>query len=99
MIRKYTFSFLTLFSLFVFFSAFYGLEMVWADPVVATISVGSQPQDVAYDSDNREMYVTNGGSNIVSVINTSNHTVIATIPVGIGPVGVAYDIDNRDVCS
>ena len=34
-------------------------------------------------------YVTNDGSNTVSVIDTATNTVVATIPVGLLPTGVA----------
>jgi YVTN family beta-propeller protein len=36
-------------------------------------------------------YITNSGSNTVSVINTGNNTVIATIPVESFPLGVAVN--------
>jgi YVTN family beta-propeller protein len=36
-------------------------------------------------------YVTNEGSNTVSVINTGTNTVMATIPVGVTPEGVAVN--------
>ena len=35
------------------------------------------------------VYVTNSGSNFVSIISTSSNTVTSTVPVGSGPVGVA----------
>jgi len=47
---------------------------------------------VAYDPSNGYIYVTDYGSDTVSVINGTS--VIATIPVGIEPVGVAYDPSN-----
>ncbi|WP_368908890.1 hypothetical protein, partial [Bacillus wiedmannii] len=34
-------------------------------------------------------YVTNQGSNTVSVINTATNTVIDTVPVGVAPTGIA----------
>ena len=43
------------------------------------------------------IYVTNPGSNTVSVIDTKTNTVNATIPVGNGPTGVAYDSDDGRV--
>src|SRR2546425_1822382 len=39
-------------------------------------------------------YVTNEGSNTVSVIDTSTNTVVATIPVGVFPIGVAITPDR-----
>jgi YVTN family beta-propeller protein len=46
----------------------------------------AQPQTVAY--------VTNNGSNSVSVIDIVTNTVIATIPVGVNPAGVAISPDG-----
>jgi YVTN family beta-propeller protein len=40
-------------------------------------------------------YITNEGSNSVSVIDTATNTVIATIPVGGEPHGVAVSSDGR----
>ena len=40
------------------------------------------------------VYVTNGGSNNVSVIETANNTVVATVPVGSFPVGVGITPDG-----
>ena len=59
--------------------------------VTATITVGSYPLGIAYDSGNGEIYVANSASDTVSVISDKNNTVVATIPVGIQPSGVAYD--------
>ena len=39
-------------------------------------------------------YVTNGGDNTVSVIDTATNTVVATIPVGQFPFGVAITPDG-----
>src|SRR5438445_13156691 len=39
-------------------------------------------------------YVTNGGDNTVSVIDTATNTVVATIPVGVVPYGVAITPDG-----
>ena len=52
----------------------------------------SKPVGVAYDPSNGYIYVTDCGSDTVSVINGT--TVIATIPVGSCPRGVAYDPSN-----
>jgi YVTN family beta-propeller protein len=42
-------------------------------------------------------YITNEGSNNVSVINTATNTVIATIPVGFAPFGVTVTPDSTKV--
>ena len=36
-------------------------------------------------------YITNGGGNTVSVIDTATNTVVSTIPVGTCPQGVAVN--------
>ena len=97
MIRNYTLSYiLILFSFIVLFSASHILDKVWADSVVANIPVGNGPQGVAYNPNNNNMYVTNTGSNTVSVINTSN-AVIANVPVGTSPQNVAYNPNNNNM--
>ena len=42
-------------------------------------------------------YITNDGSNTVSVIDTTTNTVSATIPVGVGAFGVAVTPDSTKV--
>ena len=54
--------------------------------------VGSNPTVVAYDPSNGYIYVTDSGSDTVSVINGA--TVIANITVGSDPYVVAYDPSN-----
>jgi YVTN family beta-propeller protein len=53
--------------------------------VVATVAVGSYPVGVSVSPDGSRVYVANGGSNNVSVINTSTNTVVATVAVGSYP--------------
>ena len=43
------------------------------------------------------MYVVNGLSDTVSVIDGSTNTVVATIPVGKTPSGIAFNPDNGNV--
>ena len=75
-------------------STLLGLESAWADSVIASIHVGAFPQNLAFNSDNGYMYVTNELSNTVSVIDGSTNTVIKTIDVGRNPFGVAFDAHN-----
>src|SRR5258708_6430333 len=42
-------------------------------------------------------YITNQGSNTVSVIDTATNAVSATIPVGINPIGVAVNPDGSKI--
>jgi YVTN family beta-propeller protein len=42
-------------------------------------------------------YITNQGSNNVTVINTATNTVVTTIPVGNDPAGVTVTADGKTV--
>lgn len=64
------------------------------DQVVATISVGGGPSDMAVSSDGTRVYVTNSTSGNVSVINTADNTVIGTITVGSNPAALAVSPDG-----
>jgi len=44
-----------------------------------------------------KIYVSNYGSNDVSVINGATNKVVSTISVGSGPNGVAYDPNNNEI--
>ena len=59
------------------------------------IPVGTNPVDVAFNPNNRDMYVVNqvGGGNTctVSVIDSITNQVIATIPVGIRSSDIAFN--------
>jgi YVTN family beta-propeller protein len=49
--------------------------------IVSKILVGTAPSGVAVTPDGKHAYVTNPGSNSVSVINTASNTVVATVSV------------------
>jgi len=53
------------------------------------IPVGQRPWNMALTPDGAKLYVANGRSNSVSVIDTKRATRIADIPVGELPWGVA----------
>ena len=57
--------------------------------VAATVAVGKTPHWVAASADSQTAYVTNEGSNDVSVVDLGRRTVVATIPVGNAPRKVA----------
>ena len=65
-----------------------------SNSVVAVVSAGMQPLQVAISPDGASACVTNSGwflgNNDVSVISTATNSVVATIPVGRFPVGVAF---------
>jgi YVTN family beta-propeller protein len=56
---------------------------------VATIPVGQRPWNMALTPDGKKLYVANGRSNSVSVIDTAHRTKLHDIPVGKLPWGVA----------
>lgn len=72
--------------------------------VVATVPVGSLAAYGVVSPDNATVYVSNFGSNTVSVIDTATNTVTSTIAVGELPCGLAmtpdgsslYVANNRD---
>ncbi len=65
--------------------------------VTASFPVGSDPFGVAIDTSTGNVYVTNTGSNNVTVINGSSGANVANIPVGASPYGLAYDPSTGDV--
>jgi len=52
---------------------------------------GDIPTGVAVNPTGTRLYVTNQGSNTVSVIDTSSNTISATVPVGNSPYGVVVN--------
>jgi YVTN family beta-propeller protein len=64
---------------------------------ISTVSIGGDsPSDMAYDPVNQRIYVTNFGSNTVSVIDTKTNTLVDNpIKVGINPKSIAYDPVNQ----
>ena len=68
------------------------------DEVIATIPLpmGVDPQFLLYNPDNQKVYVSNQGSQRVSVIDTVTDTVETTISLGqSGPSHMAYDSINE----
>ena len=59
-----------------------------AKKVIATIPVGERPWNMALTPDGKKLYVANGRSNSVSVIDTVKNEKITDIPVGKFPWGV-----------
>ena len=60
----------------------------------STLVPGINPIGVAYDPSNGYLYVTEHGSNAVSIINTKTNEIIKSINVGSSPWGIAYDPSN-----
>ena len=53
-----------------------------SNAVTATVAVGTSPIGVAVTHNGEYVYITNEGSNSVSVISTASNTVTRNIPVG-----------------
>ncbi len=58
---------------------------VYAAGNTSTITVGTSPTGIAYDSAKGEIFVANSGYNTVSVISDSSNSVSKTVTVGISP--------------
>src|SRR5690349_1539200 len=65
--------------------------------VVATVTVQTNPNGVWANPVTKRTYVTNTGSNSVSVIDGLSNTVIATIPVGTSPIGVGINPNTNRI--
>jgi len=66
--------------------------------IVTTIPVETNPRGIAVNAAGTRVYVTNSGSNSVSVIDGITQTVIGSpIPVGSLPTGVVVSPDNTTV--
>ena len=57
--------------------------------LVTSVTVGSHPYDVAITPNGNYAYVTNQGSQSVSVINTATNALVTSVNVGSGSYGVA----------
>jgi YVTN family beta-propeller protein len=65
--------------------------------VGATISVGNSPFTAVITPNGTEVYISNFGSNTVSVISTATDTVTATVSVGSQPDALAVSTDGSKV--
>jgi YVTN family beta-propeller protein len=66
--------------------------------VVATLTIesgDSKPKGVEVSPDGKKVFVANGATHQVTVIDTQTHEVIATIPVGRRPWGLALTHDGK----
>lgn len=67
-----------------------------------SIAVGHDPAEVTFSGDGTKAYVSNGGSNSITVINPTTKAIITTISVGTNPVGAwpspigKMFVDNED---
>jgi YVTN family beta-propeller protein len=75
-----------------------------SNEVIATVYGFNLPMGIAVSPDYKWLYVTNSGSNSVTIINTTTYGSMGTIPVGKMPYGIAitpdggtlYVVNNED---
>ncbi|HEY6238547.1 MAG TPA: PEGA domain-containing protein [Thermoplasmata archaeon] len=65
--------------------------------VTVSVPVGGDPFGVAVDNATHQVFVTNSGSNNVTVVSDQTYLPVASIPVGTTPYGVAFDWATGDV--
>ena len=65
--------------------------------ITGIISVGSEPEGLAYDSAKGEIFVADGDSSSVSVISDSNNSVVATIKLATSPCAIVYDSGKGEI--
>jgi YVTN family beta-propeller protein len=65
--------------------------------IVGNFSVGYNPYLFCYDPENKLIYLTEMGGNVVTVINSTNNAIIAIVPVGQSPTGITYDPANNEI--
>ncbi len=63
--------------------------------VLAVVTTGSSPYHVAVSPDGTRAYISNFGSDTVTVIDAATNAVVATISVGLAPEGVAISPDGE----
>lgn len=61
------------------------------------ISVGHDPDALAYSPKQNQMFVANGGSANVSIINQTVGSVVATSAVGVAPAAAVFDPTSHDI--
>ncbi len=62
--------------------------------VLASAPIGSEPDEIAVDASNRNLYVTNTYSSNVSIINGTTNNPSGSVPVDPDPWSIVYDARN-----
>jgi YVTN family beta-propeller protein len=63
--------------------------------VLASARIGNEPDEIAVDSSNQNLYVTNTYSGNISIINGTTGQPSGSVPVDPSPWSIAYDGRNR----
>jgi YVTN family beta-propeller protein len=74
-----------------------GLFRRGQNEVVATVKLASGPVGISFTPAGDYAYVSSQRANLISVIETTNHTVVAEIPVGVLPQLLAITPDGAKV--
>jgi YVTN family beta-propeller protein len=78
----------------IFFSL---VTTTYAQWLETTITVGSNPYALVWNSQNNKIYCANQVSNNVTVIDGQTNSVITTIPVGIIPYALVWNSQNNKI--
>ena len=65
--------------------------------VVSNITVNGSPFEIVYDSFNHDLYVTDGASGNVTIIDSSSNNVIGGFSLGQGSGLITYDSVNNNL--
>ena len=77
-----------------------GVDHVFGDSVISTISVEKFPQAIVFNPANNNIYVMNRDSGTVSIIEITNNTVIKNIDVGMSPQAIEFNpAERKYLCS
>lgn len=72
-----------------------GVDHVFGDNVISTISVEKYPQAILFNPANNNIYVANVVSNSVSIIDGINNDVSETLNVNNVPLALTYNPSNN----
>ena len=85
-----------IFSLMILISS-KGVDLVYGETVISTISVEKFPQAIVFNPANNNIYVANRDSGTVSVIESANNTVINNIEVGMSPQAIVFNPADNNI--
>src|SRR6476659_8704018 len=74
-----------------------GVDHVFGDSVISTISVEKFPQAIVFNPANNNIYVANRDSATVSIIESNTNTVITEVDVGRDPVALEFNPANNNI--